>query len=104
MAELMLKICVEKLDGEETDEETRNKKLPRFAPSEPSGRGLESGNVEDYNDVEPRGGGGEGGRESILDPILDFFSVVLPAVRIMFDWFLCREELCVKSALDQTLL
>ena len=25
--------------------------------------------------------------------VLDFFAVLLPSVRILFDWFLCQEEL-----------
>ena len=48
----------------------------------------------------------EGGQnDSILEMTLHFFSVVLPSIRVIFDWFLCQEELCEKSAQHhQTLL
>ena len=93
-----------KLD--EQEQSFKKKNSPQFAQSDPygSGIGLESWTIGDCHDVEFVGGGGGEGGESSLDPILDFFSVVLPAVRIVFDWFLCREEVCVLSVLDPTLL
>ena len=40
-----------------------------------------------------RGGGEE---EAEVDEVLDFLSVLLPAVRVVYDWFLCQKELCAR--------